>query len=361
MLETIRTYENVDRVATQGGNLLLYSKNNKLSINDVVIEEDLKYRDYNLHDDVLIYSVNEENNSTNIYRIADRSRHTIPKKFKWHSYVNGVGVFADDKALYNVDIATGNILSTFTLRKGASPYYFKDHIIHNTYENNKQERVLCYDRLKQTYLWEYDVKEEGRYIKSDIIPGPEETGEVKKILGIYRSVVIIAITGERLIAIDVNTGKKVWKIESIPEAVLPYMKSPKLPSATHFKIEAETGRLVCFHQSVYINIDIETGEVKEVVNAFKKYESVDMRSMNYDWYKEGAIIYYFTAGFHRGELPQVIAWDTNSQTVIWTHIIQHENRSDLYTKYFLRMMQYDQGKFFVLDSNDILFVLKNIH
>jgi outer membrane protein assembly factor BamB len=354
MKEIIRTYENVYSFSARTGNLLVYFLNKELSVNNVVVEEDLTDTGFDLYDDVVFYSKYET--STCIYRIANKSKVIFQKYFQRESYVNGIGVFYEDKAFYNVDMSTGNILSTFTLGDIASRSYFKDHILCSSYENGKQERVLCYDRLKQMYLWEYNVTEEGRYV-DDIIRSPEKPGEVKAILGMYKSIVIIAITGERLIAFDVNTGKKVWKIESIPEAVLPYMKFPHLPSAMNFKMEADTGSLVSFHQNIYINIDIETGKVKEVVNVYDKYGNMTLAHHN--WYKEGRIIYYFTAGFHRGVIPQVIAYDLDRRAVIWTHIIQHENLSQVFTKYFLKSMQYDQGIFFVLDSNDVLHILKN--
>ncbi|MDJ1501206.1 PQQ-binding-like beta-propeller repeat protein [Xanthocytophaga agilis] len=356
MKEVIQVYTDVKGYSVKGGNLLLYFSNRHLYWNNTLITDDLPGSDYELYTDVLFYV--KKGGSTYVYDLRDGSQRFINKRYLWRSYVDGIGLFLDNEEYVTIRVTDGQEISRTVFPKGVERMCFSDYIFQTTFKNEKKEILQCFDRTTGEYQWEYDARKEGAYqdfSRRDSI----HSGEIHRILGRYEDIVVVAVTGEHLMAFDVRTGNKRWQIDSVTGAIPLYLQNnPRLPSASEFKLDPITGVLTSFYQGIYIEIDARTGTAIKVLNDYTHLTDTRMELVHSNWYKEGPYIYYFTDGF-RKRLPQLIAYDTDQAKVVWTHIFEGKSQIESYDRYALTKMIYDRGLFYVWDINHVLTVLKN--
>ncbi|MBT1688702.1 outer membrane protein assembly factor BamB family protein [Dawidia soli] len=354
MREVIKTYENVTDFDVKSGNALIHYENEEVWINDRLVTTGLRGVAYSLCADRVFYAVQETR--TTMYEIESQAVKTFDHLYEDGSFINGLAVFREGEQYEEVSIASGAV-NPLALRRGAGGSFFtSDYIVHGSYEQNKRERILCYDRAARSYIWEYDVKAL-RY-SHELKANKEYDGEIKTILGFFRDIVIVAVKGEKLLALDAKTGELRWRIDFVEGATPEFMRSPRLPSAGAFRIDHETGKLISFYQNMYIRIDIESGKAEVLLNVFDEFQNNGLLLMHNDWYQEGNLIYYFVSGFDLAP-PQVIAYDLAQEKIDWTHVFEARSTNPIFPKYFLKTMRYDSGRFFVLDSNNVLTVLKN--
>lgn len=357
MKEIVKRYEKVTDFAVNAENLLLHFENLDLRLNNQLITTGLSARSYELQHDYVFYVPGR--GTTAVYEIGTQRTHTFDHGYQLKSYVDGVAVVRkDDEAFFDVSIPGGETRHAYSLRSGGGGSAFsRNYIVHPLYEQNKLEQLLCFDRAAQRYTWSYDVKAIG--YRDDIKAGVEYTGEVKSILGFYRDIVIVALKGEKLLALDVNTGSLRWRVDFVEGATPAFMPAPRLLMASDFKIVPETGELISFYRNIYIALDLETGKIKSLVNAFNDFLNSDKALIHSNWYKKDSMIYYFTGGLRRGTLPQIIAYDLARKEVAWTQVFEGNSTNPDFAQYSLQTMQYHDGYFYVLDRNNILTVLKN--
>lgn len=351
----LQRHEQVALYQATGGHIMVFFKNNRLQLNGIDIGHDLPVHEPDLYDDVFFYLTKE--GSTAIYHIATGNTGTLGRQYTaLLSYSQGVAVFKHEDEFRSIDTASQQVLAAINLPPGVSRFFFQDHIVQTTFENKKREKVMCFQRHSATPLWEYNVTEEGRYRDLRKRDSPLQAGEVKKIIALHDDCLVVAITGERLLGLDIHSGHKRWRIDSVPGAIPPYLlETPALANAAYFKMDAN-GHLFTFYQGIYIEIDARTGEVLKTINDYDRLKTLGIQLNHGQFYKHNTMLYYFRDG-SQGSLPQVVAYDLAQQAPAWTHVFQEENKSEVLMQYRLKSMIYDQGKIFVLDWNDVLTVL----
>lgn len=354
MPEIIKKYEHVTDFDVKSGNVLTHYINGELQVDGRVVATGLPSMSYELCTDRVFYS--PDSATTLMYEIDSQQLRKFAHTYQIGSYQEGVAVFREGENFEEATVADGQV-RPLALQFGAGgSAYAPAYIVHTSLEGHKRERILCYDRTAQRYTWEYDVKDV-RY-PDDIKASKEYSGEVKSILGFYKDVVIVALKGEKLLAIDLKTGALRWRIDFVEGATPEFMRSPRLPSASGFRIEIQTGNLVSFHQNIYIALDIETGKNVSVINDFNAFVNNGLSMMHSDWFQEGDMIYYYTSGLKR-VAPQIIAYNLGRKAIEWTQVFEEPSTNADFPKYHVKKLRYADGLFFVLDSNNVLTVLKN--
>lgn len=353
MPETIKKYERVTDFDIKSGNVLTHYLNGELQVDGRVVATGLPSMSYELCSDRIFYA--PDSATTFMYEIGSQQQKKFAHTYQIGSYQEGVAVFREGEQYEEVWVTSGAV-HPLALQMGAGGSSYTPHyIVHGSFEQNKRERILCYDRAARRYIWEYDVK--GLRYSHDL-KAKEYSGEIKTILGFYRDIVIVAAKGEKLLALNLKTGELCWRIDFVEGATPGFMRSPRLPSASAFKINQETGQVVSFYQNMYIRVDIESGKAEVLLNVFDEFLNRGLLLGHHDWYQEGDLIYYFVSGFDRAA-PQVIAYNLAQRKIDWTHVFESQSTNPDFPKYFLKTMRYDNGLFFVLDSNNVLTVLKN--
>lgn len=349
-------HERVHSFQAKEGNTIVLFQDNRLQLNGYTIAHDLPDHDPDLYKDVLFYEKAESVSC--VHHVATGKTDIVDGRYLRETYADGVAVFKQGSEYCSIDIASQHVLTRFSLRPGADRTFFKDYIVQASFEGQERAKILCFHRHSNTHLWEYDVTEEGRYRNMKSRHSPIVAGKVERVIGLHDDCLVVAITGERLLSLNIHTGHKRWRIDSVPGAIPPYLEEePGLPRARDFRMDAH-GHLSSFYQGIYIEIDVLTGTALKTINDYERLKALGIALNHHQWYKEGAMIYYFRDG-SKGALPQVVAYDIDRRSPAWTHVFQDDNRHDALMQYRLKSMTYDDGKFFVLDWNDVLTVLEN--
>jgi outer membrane protein assembly factor BamB len=175
--------------------------------------------------------------------------------------------------------------------------------------------LICLSIDDGSEKWSLDVSEIGRYNmhKKDTI------GSVRKVVGVYKNIVVVSITGDKLLGIDINSGEIVWTCHS--NSYLQFH-----PNNLNLIYGIGASNVWC--------IDARNGKMIYKQNLEKQYKkfNVDATSACFSIY--GDFIYF--ANTHKGKIGALHIPD---KKIIWSfhlpgdvgipsnnHPILHQNR-----------------------------------
>ena len=248
-----------------------------------------------------------------------------------------------DKKTVIYDFANQTIKSF--MQDKAFKYYLDSRQIFYAVENS----IKSCDLTNSEFLWEFDVSELGKFIPN--FRTEYELGKATKIVGTYRNQIIASITAQKIIGLDVDSGRLLWVKDSID------LNSTNDSSITSLQgnnriLDQQNGLIHIFQGKFFttLNIDTQKTEVK--------------------WYSEKKVYIrqasildnckiLFTA--HRpenaGNDDMVGVFDIKRNSIIWHHVLDFEKGG--FIPYSRTAILAHENNIFVLDFQGNLYVIES--
>lgn len=139
------------------------------------------------------------------------------------------------------------------------PVFSNDKILVSCQYLNKQHFEV-HSISNGALLWHFDVAEPGRY-REWYPEGPEHPGEVRKFIGVWEGMLLVALSGYTIVALDVETGRVLHKWRDIPGFEPGWMPSA-IPKPERMVLDAAGGKLVALWSRYFWEIDLRSGSIQ---------------------------------------------------------------------------------------------------
>ncbi len=139
------------------------------------------------------------------------------------------------------------------------PVFSNEKIMASCHYLNKQ----CFDVLSintGALLWHFDVSALGRYREWEP-GGPEHPGEVRKFIGVWEGLLLVALTNYTIIALEVETGRLLHTWRYIPGFEPGWMPSA-IPKPERMVLDDAGGKLVALWSRYFWEIDLRSGDIQ---------------------------------------------------------------------------------------------------
>ncbi len=128
------------------------------------------------------------------------------------------------------------------------------------FTNQSNDSVYCNNKDTGALFWHFDVTEPGRY-REWYPEGPEHPGEVRKFIGVWEGMLLVALSGYTIVALDVETGRVLHKWRDIPGFEPGWMPSA-IPKPERMVLDAAGGKLVALWSRYFWEIDLRSGDIQ---------------------------------------------------------------------------------------------------
>lgn len=239
---------------------------------------------------------------------------------EFNSGIDGVQILIDDskylRTCYSDDFSS-TYLALYDIDKCENIWrtQYVDHIaFHATDEyllHLQKNKVVKLDLMTSEVIFSIDYKVE----------------DFTKVVAVYGNQLFVACTNNRLISIDIKTGKIIreWKELKGFDAGQEY--KDVLPEPSDFVLDIETGKLIGVFSKFYLEIDLESSEIsyEDVRENLQQYGINSFRRMGDNPYTKDHI--FVTAHAELKERPNVdldcvLALNRNTKKVDWVHIFK---------------------------------------
>lgn len=199
---------------------------------------------------------------------------------------------------------------------------------------NEKSKLLCVNIENGQVRWDFSASELGKFSDHEGIHEGKIDGSILECNGIL----IMSVTGNKLIGIDNKNGKLLWKNEYPPKG---------------FFYQQYKNEFFTLHEN-FCQINLHTGEEKSLYPFFKVFEE-----QNTEAYTKQILTdkYLFTIG--QWDLV-ILQWDKKTGEILWRHELYPKTktgRNGITLKGdVLEPVQYDNGKLYVLDSTKTLHI-----
>lgn len=223
-----------------------------------------------------------------------------------------------------------NILWEKTFCDLISLYIFSDFLIVKFINN--AGKFFCLNKNTGKTLWHFSVAELGRWIDM----GEEREGKIFGPIVECAGVLIIGVSGERIIGLDKNTGKLLWKNQYPPSG------------AGHI---VHNKKAYTLHNN-FCKLDPLTGKETPLFPYYSVFEKYKADAYCIDIMTD---TYYISVG----RLDCVILlWDIATGEILWRHELYPSSktgRRGITLKGDIQdPVQYNNGKLYILTSDKIL-------
>ena len=195
--------------------------------------------------------------------------------------------------------------------------------------------------LTGNYEWELDL---GGY--QYLRHGREEEGKIDKIIGLWAHQLLVAMSDEELVSVDIHTGKVLWKTSNFNNTYLPDWRNRSMFRMAYWLIE--TGKLYQLDGNVYYSVDLETQQFDLL---WHNANDENELTIVHKTYTEDYI--YFTGAYHYQLSPNLVGVFNRKTLIIdWIHEVENLTGS------LNQPPQVADDKLYVLDTGGTLHIFE---
>lgn len=245
------------------------------------------------------------------------------------------GNFVWDTVLF--DYSKSEVISNYAKLSNVSVAFAKDTNL-----------VICYLKTcgltkfslrTGNYEWELDL---GGY--KYLRHGREEEGKIDKIIGLWEHQLLVAMSDEELVSVDIHTGKVLWKTSNFNNTYLPDWRNRSMFRMSYWLIEA--GKLYQLDGNVYYSVDLETQQFDLL---WHNANDENELTIVHKTYTEDYI--YFTGAYHYQLSPNLVGvFNRKTLTIDWITAVENLTGS------LNQPPQVADDKLYVLDTGGTLHI-----
>ena len=218
---------------------------------------------------------------------------------------------ADGSIVYNwviLDILKNKIIKNLNLRDNILGFFYtyKDTIIYRT--NNENDKISAFDYVNNKILWQLDLSKLGTF---QDYQKEQQSYKVEKFIGIYQNELLVACNRQKLLSIDIQTGKLLQTWDDIP--------------ADKMQLDKQAGKLIGLSDFIYAEVDLSSRKIL-VKNIKTNIEKAGLRAFKggRDMPFTGTHIFYTAYGRDKKTdylFDAVIAFNRHTYKIDWMYRI----------------------------------------
>ncbi len=255
----IENYINVKEFVAIGDSYYSIDKNNDLYFNDLEIENGI-YGISKQNNLIFAYTLDRENSVTTILLDKNSFIAEINIPLLSNLYDGTTTLFGydyepiDSSRKYGVyDLKLNKIVLELKNRYAiGQSVRFGNFVLYK----NLAPFIYCLDIDSDSVIWQFAIKEIGKYKDFDAYFNPiEKEGEVRKIIGIFNEVLVAQISGgenaneNQLLGLNIQTGKQEWIISGISGV------------CANLQANSTQTHLLSIRNKEFIEIDLKTAQI----------------------------------------------------------------------------------------------------
>ena len=237
----------------------------------------------------------------------------------------------------------------------------KKHIILTSLDDkfiSKNDQIISISQSKGLEIWEYDISELVKF-KERTTDTNYQKGKILNFLDIYKSELLVAITNNTILAIDIETGKLKRKWRELSKGQYWWRKEWNfLCHPEQSVLVKEEGKIIGLCIYYYWEINLESGEIEflDLTDYFKS-ERVEALQTGKITVKGDYIFFYSRnsiESYGGVDIKKVVVFNRRNKKIDWTH------QFDFAYGTFFRggAPTVDGGRLFVLNTEGELFIFE---
>jgi outer membrane protein assembly factor BamB len=331
---------------------MLQLKNGTLFNNDVVIADNYNYYDY-LNDNFIQYGKNgkhflvdkKNNREIEVPQALFSLGFDGKKGFYTENYIYDKELERSRCDLFRFNISTRT--STKILSNSAEILRLVEN--KNLFLYLPSTTLKSLSLLTGEYEWEADLG--GRkYLDFS----QEKTAEIRHIVGVWENLLVVTMTHNEVVSIDIETGNILWETKDLLKKHLQNDNSGKWRSYLE-NCHLENGKLYELTSSIYYSIDLQTQKV-EILWQDKRER--DYVTVVHTTYTENYI--YFTGSYNNRFQPHLLGvFNRRTLQIDWAENMDLSIDPKLgYVASLNQAPQVSEDKLYVLDSGGTLHIFE---
>lgn len=249
------------------------------------------------------------------------------------SSMKGVGVaihLADgQKNICLLDQKEIKVIWERAMPKPRRSHYTSRGVFIEEYLHNKHSRLTLLDLENGKTLWTTDLTAPGRY--HDPFDRTWKPGELRRILGLHRGRVYVAITNDTILELDARTGRTERRWRELPEGKT--WGDPSgfnaLPQPHHSLLIPSEDKLVGLTGHRYWEIDLESGALS-FTNLSSLFQPLELNANAGIQLTPHEDLLFFSSDFTTSDaggrvvsILQSAAFDRRTKAVVWRQAFPH--------------------------------------
>jgi hypothetical protein len=202
-------------------------------------------------------------------------------------------------------------------------------------------------------LWIFAIEGEYKDMRGESCKSKEQN-----ILGLYGSVLWLALSSGELVGLENNTGvlENVigFQESSLPEYPYKVKEGDYIPFGEQMQLDSQQGEIIGLGDNFFIKVDLkEEPFQREYIDVSQSMKAHHMSASyrNYSYPIDENYIY-----FCDDRSGKIGVFDRNKQEVVWSYELEMERGGIAQ----ILEMKYSEGYWYVLDRNDTLHVFERI-
>lgn len=206
----------------------------------------------------------------------------------------------------------------------------------------KNRAITCREIYKGNVMWKTDLSQYGTYFK---IGRGEKNIELDRFLGVFENQLLVFLTDNSFLSIDVQTGKENYR---------KHINNPFSEDQLHQPLwsaywQLHKDKLIFYRRGWYVEYDLRKERINKKFDINESLKTDKLHDNAPQWIKEGNLLYYFVTGFGSFSLPTIVILDIETQQIIWKNVYDNPDIS-------YRDFKKNDKSLFVLDSKNTLHV-----
>ncbi len=248
----------------------------------------------------LMFMFNKEENILNTINldINEEEKFTPLQSFKRLDKI----IIKFEKDLLNVE--TG--VYDFKLKDAIYPStnFFPTNIIDDNLFGISDRKITLFSNTNFEILWNYNLNQLPSYLDAF---HNEKPADVQQIFGIYNKILWIHVGGDRLIGLDINTGKLLHNFDNV-----------LLGEEGNAFLDTENGVIKSLWLHQYVEFDLNAFNISKIIKNIGKSEKL---SIHKSTFYIGDSNLYFCGYYNNSDFPSCFGvFDTNSCDITFLEI-----------------------------------------
>jgi len=196
-------------------------------------------------------------------------------------------------------------------------------------------------------LWQFDLKEIGDYATHQ---GERKTYEVRKFLGVWSTYLLVALSNDELLIIDINTGNFVKKLSKIPPQIMAEYTVDYLGNC--MELDEQEGKVKGFVNFVFWELDLSTftfGCYNLAATLTQNKLNTLMNTTSYAQSNEHYFVTMYSIDENGSMWTYLVALNKTTKLIDWKQEIPWSGNN---------VPQYANEKLYILDTNNTLHIFQ---
>ncbi len=230
-------------------------------------------------------------------------------------------------------------------------YYGSGYRFENQYIQIQSEKNILksLSLLTGEYEWEVDL---GKRKYMDL--GQEKEAHIRNIVGVWENILVVTMTHNEVITIDLKTGTILWETQDLLKKHLHKGNAGKWRGYLQ-NCYIENGKLYELTSSIYYSIDLQTQRVEILWQDTREHEFV---TVVHSTYTENYV--YFTGSYNNRFQPHLLGvFNRQTRQIDWLHDMTLSVDPNLgYVASLNQVPQVTDDKLYILDSGGTLHIFE---